>query len=253
MHPSVKQADFLTQSRETLNLSNKIVFGNPPYGIQGSVYSKFIKQSFNLGAKYVAFLLPAGSLTFNKIKHIDYEILYAEEVNTVFYTPQENKTYNKTPVPFFLVIYENKPLNSSRDKVLEEGKFDFTTASYIQGHDRIYFKKTTPEWNDFLQLDFFNLSCTNIVSIKIPNNKTFKFFKILDKKKFNQNYKFYLQLSSLTLYFIPSNETVNYWFKHHSKIKMIDSFKYTRLLEPGFEQTPISHYIQKSQETSRKL
>ena len=73
MHQSVKQADFLTQSKETLNLSNKIVFGNPPYGARSSLYPKFIKQSFNLGAKYVAFLLPAGSLTFKLIERINYD------------------------------------------------------------------------------------------------------------------------------------------------------------------------------------
>lgn len=50
------------------DLSGKVVVGNPPFGFASSLAVKFINHSFDLGAQYVAFILPR---TFMKELFVD--------------------------------------------------------------------------------------------------------------------------------------------------------------------------------------
>lgn len=61
----IAKQDWLTYDGD---LSGKVVVGNPPFGFASSLAVKFINHSFNLGAQYVAFILPR---TFMKELFVD--------------------------------------------------------------------------------------------------------------------------------------------------------------------------------------
>jgi hypothetical protein len=86
---NIVKADFLVKSFET-DPTKTCVFGNPPFGRQGSLAIKFLKKSF-LIADYVAFILPKS---FQKLSTQDklpltHSLLYSEDLNDdVFESPE---------------------------------------------------------------------------------------------------------------------------------------------------------------------
>lgn len=67
MHDDIILNDFLLND---LDLSGKVVIGNPPYGVRSRLALQFIDRAFSLGAEYVGFLLTGNFSTYSTISRI---------------------------------------------------------------------------------------------------------------------------------------------------------------------------------------
>jgi predicted RNA methylase len=89
-----KQDFFLLQDR----FDGSVFIGNPPFGYKGKMAIDFINHSFEIGAKYVAFILPyTFSIRYsvqNKIKR-DASLIYEEIIveNSIYKNKKNNKKY----------------------------------------------------------------------------------------------------------------------------------------------------------------
>jgi len=57
-HPDVISADYLASPAEPASTKPAVIFGNPPFGRQGSLAKKFIKKAASQDPQIIAFILP---------------------------------------------------------------------------------------------------------------------------------------------------------------------------------------------------
>lgn len=103
-YKGIRQFDFLEQD---LNLKNKIVIGNPPYGYVNTLTKKFVKRSFEQGAEAVGFLLFSGVLTYTHLKSIGRKVEYYKRIDSVNFLDETGKivlkAYRGSYNPVFIV------------------------------------------------------------------------------------------------------------------------------------------------------
>lgn len=103
-YEGIVEADFLITE---VDLRNKVVIGNPPYGYQNNLTKKFIKRSFEQGAEAVGFLLFSGILSYSHLKNIGYKLEYYKRIDSVNFLDDEGKVvlkaYRGSYNPVFVV------------------------------------------------------------------------------------------------------------------------------------------------------
>lgn len=124
---NIVQADYLTTE---LDLSGKVVLGNPPYGVQNKLSKAFIKKSFEQGAEAVGFLLFGGILSHKHLKSIGYKVEYFKRFEFVHFVDKDDQVVLKTSKAFnaVFVVWSKEELQSITETFVEYGKpddFDF--------------------------------------------------------------------------------------------------------------------------------
>lgn len=102
MREDVEKMDFL---EEDIDLTGKVVFGNPPFGVKNYLSIKFINRAFDLGAEHVAFLLGGGILGSQNLMRVPY-IEHIKAVENRFESG-ENKRIKISPNTA-LVVFSRK-------------------------------------------------------------------------------------------------------------------------------------------------
>ena len=115
LRSDIVEADFLSFDNhdlfsEELDLSGKIVFGNPPYGHKMQLAVKFINQAFKLGAEKVAFLLFGGAMSpAYVLNNISGHVELVKIVDTDFINNDTGKNENLNFQPV-LMVFDKAPL-----------------------------------------------------------------------------------------------------------------------------------------------
>lgn len=125
---NIVQADYLSTE---LDLTGKVVLGNPPYGFRSKLTNQFIKRSFEQGAEAVGFLLFGGILSHSSLKRIGYEILYYKRLNDFSFIDKNGNCVLDTSTsigfkPIF-IIFGKKPLQNIEKVLIEYGTLDSWT------------------------------------------------------------------------------------------------------------------------------
>lgn len=134
MREDILQVDFL---EDYVDLTGKIIIGNPPYGFKNAMTVKFINRAFELGAEKVAFLLLGRVISANNLSRTPgVEVEHARVALTKFSAGGvESNMNNLRPL---LVIY-GKASSYQNFK-------DYKNGPYLR-----YYKGFTPE--DFSRSD----------------------------------------------------------------------------------------------------
>ena len=124
---NIVQADFLTTD---VDLTGKVVLGNPPYGVQNKLSKAFIKKSFEQGAEAVGFLLFGGILSHKHLKSIGYKVEYFKRLEAIDFIDKDGKVVLKSKGLFnvVFVVWSKEELQSITETFVEYGKpddFDF--------------------------------------------------------------------------------------------------------------------------------
>ena len=109
---SVIKQDFF--ELDTPYKKGRIVVGNPPFGVGGNLYKKFIIKSTQI-ADYIVFILPSSQINRNYYFKNRCSLIYSELLNDVEYDTIEGKHSVKT----CLNIY------STKDNDMEKYNFSF--------------------------------------------------------------------------------------------------------------------------------
>lgn len=190
----IQQADFLAYNNNdlystTLDLTNTIVIGNPPYGKYNNLSINFINQAFKLGAEKVAFLLFGGIGTITTLKKINGTIELIKPVSTTFINndTQEEEKLNLSPV---LIVF---------NKTQPEIEWDyFKTQPYLKGID--HGKPIDP---DCYYMGFKEIRKVNDTTFKPYINKNGNYNIILPDNKLNK--KIYSVIKAYNKNFIEQN------------------------------------------------
>ena len=124
---NIVQADYLTTD---MDLTGKVVLGNPPYGVQNKLSKAFIKRSFEQGAEAVGFLLFGGMLSHKHLKSIGYKIEYFKRFEFVNFVDKDGQVVLKTGNAFnaVFVVWSKEELQPITETFVEYGQpddFDF--------------------------------------------------------------------------------------------------------------------------------
>ena len=111
----IKEADFLMYDNydlysPKLDLSGKIVVGNPPYGKYNNLSINFINQAFKLGAEKVAFLLFGGIGTITNLKKINGTVELIKPVLTTFINNDTEREERIKLSPCLVVFNSSLPV-----------------------------------------------------------------------------------------------------------------------------------------------
>ena len=119
MHDDVVQNDFL---KDDLDLSGKVVIGNPPYGARSRLALDFIDRAFKQGAEYVGFLLLGSFSTYSTISRIqaNCEIVAIRKYDVKF----ENENGGIVKGCFASIRPSSFVLFKKSDKKIKEMEFD---------------------------------------------------------------------------------------------------------------------------------
>lgn len=103
-YKEIVEANFLSTE---VDLRNKVVIGNPPYGYQNKLTKEFIKRSFEQGAEAVGFLLFSSILSYSHLKNIGYKLGYYKRIDRVNFIDEKGKiilkAYRGSYNPVFVV------------------------------------------------------------------------------------------------------------------------------------------------------
>ena len=124
---NIIQADYLSTE---LDLTGKVILGNPPYGKLNNLTKKFIKRSFEQGAEAVGFLLFGGILSHYHLYRIGYKVEYFKRLDSVHFVDKDDNVILKTGNDFkaVFVIWGKEELQPITETLVEHGKpddFDF--------------------------------------------------------------------------------------------------------------------------------
>ena len=128
--PSIQKADFLTWPAPPGRL---IFFGNPPFGRQGSLARKFIGRAAELGAEWIAFILPRSfekpslQRAFPPLYHKRLSIRLQDNAFLVNTEPHD--------VPCVFQIWEKMAEPRARENPIEPIGFRFVAAT--ETHDLV--------------------------------------------------------------------------------------------------------------------
>lgn len=124
---NIVQTDYLTTD---MDLTGKVVLGNPPYGVQNKLSKAFIKRSFEQGAEAVGFLLFGGILSYKHLKSIGYKVEYFKRFEFVNFVDKDGEVVLKSKGLFnaVFVVWSKEELQPITKTLVEYGKpddFDF--------------------------------------------------------------------------------------------------------------------------------
>lgn len=124
---NIIQADYLSTD---MDLTGKVVLGNPPYGVQNKLSKAFIKRSFEQGAEAVGFLLFGGILSHKHLKSIGHKVEYFKRLEPVDFIDKDDNVVLKGKGGFnaVFVVWSKEELQPITKTLVEYGKpddFDF--------------------------------------------------------------------------------------------------------------------------------
>ena len=124
---NIIQADYLSTE---LDLTGKVVLGNPPYGVQNKLSKAFIKKSFEQGAEAVGFLLFGGILSHKHLKSIGHKVEYFKRLEPVDFIDKDDNVVLKGKGGFkaVFVVWSKEELQPITETFVEYGQpdsFDF--------------------------------------------------------------------------------------------------------------------------------
>ena len=117
---NIIQADYLTTE---LDLTGKVVLGNPPYGHRNKLSKAFIKRSFEQGAEAVGFLLFGSILNYYHLYRIGYKVKYYKRFEAVDFIDKDGKVVLKTNNAFntVFVVWVNSSFQENKETFIEYG------------------------------------------------------------------------------------------------------------------------------------
>lgn len=120
---NIVQADYLSTE---LDLTGKVVLGNPPYGRLNKLSKAFIKRSFEQGAEAVGFLLLGGILNYTHLKSIGRKVEYYKRFKEVNFIDKNNNVVLKTNRSFgaVFVVWGVEELQPITKTFVEHGQPD---------------------------------------------------------------------------------------------------------------------------------
>ena len=124
---NIIEADYLSTD---MDLTGKVVLGNPPYGKSNKLSKAFIKRSFEQGAEAVGFLLFGGILNHSYLKSIGYKVEYFKRLEPVNFIDKDKKVVLKSKGLFevIFVVWSKEELQPITETFVEYGQpdnFDF--------------------------------------------------------------------------------------------------------------------------------
>ena len=124
---NITQADYLSTD---IDLTGKVVLGNPPYGRLNKLSKAFIKRSFEQGAEAVGFLLFGGILSHSVLKSIGYKVEYFKRLEPVNFIDKDDNIVLKSKGLFEVVfiVWSKEELQTITKTFVEHGElssFDF--------------------------------------------------------------------------------------------------------------------------------
>ena len=148
MHDDVIENDFL---EDDLDLSGKVVIGNPPYGARNRLALDFIDRAFEQGAEYVGFLLLGSFTTYSAISRIqaNCEIVAIRKYDVKF--ENENGGIDKgcfasrTPSSFVLFKKSDRKIKDLKFDEIYFRSEDITKADFSVGFKFYRGKNDLPE------------------------------------------------------------------------------------------------------------
>lgn len=173
---NIVQADYLTTD---VDLTGKVVLGNPPYGRLNKLSKAFIKKSFERGAEAVGFLLFGGILSHTHLKSIGYKIEYFKRFEFVDFIDKDGEVVLKSKGLFnvVFVVWNKEELQPITRTFVEYGKpgdFDF-----FVNYDGI-FKKDDSIIKPYIEPNKIKAS-NNRWKISSQPKRVGLIYKILDK------------------------------------------------------------------------
>ena len=117
---NIIQADYLSTE---LDLTGKVVLGNPPYGLRNKLSKAFIKRSFEQGAEAVGFLLFGGILSHKHLKSIGYKVEYFKRLEAIDFIDKDGKVVLKSKGLFnvVFVVWGKEELQPITKNIVEYG------------------------------------------------------------------------------------------------------------------------------------
>jgi hypothetical protein len=204
--PNIIQQDYLTWT--PLEQQKYIVFGNPPFGLRGSLALRFINHSYKF-ADFVCFILPqlfeSDGKGVPRKRVLGYNLIYSEKIKTVFYEP--NKKEMNINVIFQIwskniknEIYDVKEINKEILSVYSLS--DGGTTSSTRNKEMLYkcdiyipstcFGKENMKWYDNFE--------------KLPNRKGYGVVFHKDKE---ENINKFKNIKWETISFLSTNSAYN--------------------------------------------
>ena len=212
MHEDVIENDFL---EDDLDLTGKVVIGNPPYGPRQKLTLEFIDKSFEYGAEYVGFLLLGSFATYSNFSRIksNCEIVAIRKYNVIFEDDQGKKVFSgilKYPMNFILLKRSNKRLKDLEIPNIYSRSINPYDADFVCGHKFFRTRENLPEVHpDIIKSN---------TAFYLKNHKRIKqvfFYNCTDK--YNVELINYLQQSILNG--DPTPRTLNFYTKYIHVLK----------------------------------
>jgi hypothetical protein len=124
--PGILKGDFLLWTPPKIPAKQRLLFGNPPFGRQGSIAKKFIQHSAEIGASVIAFILPRSFVkpSMSSAFPLHYHMVSSEEL------PDNSFVVNTTPydVPCVFQIWEKREEFRQVKAKVEPNSFKYVKA-----------------------------------------------------------------------------------------------------------------------------
>lgn len=148
LRDDIVEYDFL---EDDLDLSGKVVIGNPPYGFRHKLALDFIDRSFDQGAEYVGFLLMGSFTTYSNFSRIksNCEIVAIRKYNVKFENdkgdPAVSCLANRKPCVFVLLKRSDKRLKDLEFPTIYSRCLDVSSADFACAFKLFRNKQNLPE------------------------------------------------------------------------------------------------------------
>lgn len=206
-HPEVEKiSDFLT---EDLDLTGKLVFGNPPYGFRNKLSIAFVNRAFSLGAEYVAFYLLSSISYLTYRKQMPFaKMIGFNRIGSIFVDEhnQEIKGYSSN---FALIIFKKsesaisyKPKKRFKASRPDKATLLMQTKGFIYNVDRNKLEKYDRHDRDY---DFFALLNGAVVHCLEADEESVDLLKKHEKE--------IIEIGNRSVTNRPSATEIN-WFLH---------------------------------------
>lgn len=202
-----------------IDLTGKIVIGNPPYGKYNKLSIEFINKSFELGAEKVAFLLLSSMLNISYLKKIDGSVELVKDIDTKFYV---DSVASDLGVPTLLFVFdkkcENFPLGISTDPYCKA----VTYREKVFNSDIVFSYKYIDTFANFdSEIESYSRVSNN--AYKSPGkNNIYYIIRFYDNNDFDSNKDVLEIIVKYSAFFHrrPSTSTLNYWLLPENRAKL---------------------------------